>query len=139
MINRVKLIVDFTIDKNFILHNTKDILNFLHDFENADILSEENCFCIFTNNCNKILDYCLISKGNEKSSLLDLKAVFKVALLTNASKIVLVHNHPSGNLQPSKSDLKTTKYLKFACKIMGFDLLDNAIIANGNIHSLLKK
>lgn len=138
MYSRVKLIIDFTQDKDFILHNTKDILRFLHDTEKADLLSEEYSFAIFTDIRNKILNYCLASKGNEKNSLLDLKTVFKVALLSNASKIVLVHNHPSGVLEPSKKDKKTTKYIKFGCKILGFELLDNAIITNNNIKSLLK-
>lgn len=138
MISKVKLITEFSTKDNITLHNTKDILKFLHDFENLDILAEEHTFAIFTDTTNKIINYCLVGKGNEKSSLLDLKTVFKVALLSNASRIILAHNHPSGNLKPSKFDLKTTKYIKFGCKILGFELLDNVIVSNNNIISLFK-
>lgn len=138
MISKVKLITEFSTKDNITLHNTRDILNFLHDFENLDFLAEEHTFAIFTDTTNKIINYCLVGKGNEKSSLLDLKTVFKVALLSNASRIILAHNHPSGNLKPSKFDLKTTKYIKFGCKILGFELLDNVIVSNNNIISLFK-
>lgn len=138
MISKVKLITEFSTKDNITLHNTKDILKFLHDFENLDFLAEEHTFAIFTDTTNKIINYCLVGKGNEKSSLLDLKTVFKVALLSNASRIILAHNHPSGNLKPSKFDLKTTKYIKFGCKILGFELLDNVIVSNNNIISLFK-
>ena len=138
MISKVKLITEFSTKDNITLHNTRDILKFLHDFENLDILAEEHTFAIFTDTTNKIINYCLVGKGNEKSSLLDLKTVFKVALLSNASRIILAHNHPSGSLKPSKFDLKTTKYIKFGCKILGFELLDNVIVANNNIISLFK-
>ena len=138
MISKVKLITEFSTKDNITLHNTRDILKFLHDFENLDFLAEEHTFAIFTDTTNKIINYCLVAKGNEKSSLLDLKTVFKVALLSNASRIILAHNHPSGNLKPSKFDLKTTKYIKFGCKILGFELLDNVIVSNNNIISLFK-
>lgn len=138
MISKVKLITEFSTKDNITLHNTRDILKFLHDFENLDILAEEHTFAIFTDTTNKIINYCLVGKGNEKSSLLDLKTVFKVALLSNASRIILAHNHPSGNLKPSKFDLKTTKYIKFGCKILGFELLDNVIVSNNDIISLFK-
>lgn len=138
MISKVKLITEFSTKDNITLHSTRDILKFLHDFENLDILAEEHTFAIFTDTTNKIINYCLVGKGNEKSSLLDLKTVFKVALLSNASRIILAHNHPSGNLKPSKFDLKTTKYIKFGCKILGFELLDNVIVSNNNIISLFK-
>ena len=138
MISKVKLITEFSTKDNITLHNTKDILKFLHDFENLDILAEEHTFAIFTDTTNKIINYCLVGKGNERSSLLDLKTVFKVALLSNASRIILAHNHPSGNLKPSRFDLKTTKYIKFGCKILGFELLDNVIVSNDDIISLFK-
>lgn len=138
MISKVKLITEFSTKDNITLHNTRDILKFLHDFENLDFLAEEHTFAIFTDTTNKIINYCLVGKGNERSSLLDLKTVFKVALLSNASRIILAHNHPSGNLKPSKFDLKTTKYIKFGCKILGFELLDNVIVSNNNIISLFK-
>ena len=138
MISKVKLITEFSTKDNITLHNTKDILKFLHDFENLDILAEEHTFAIFTDTTNKIINYCLVGKGNEKSSLLDLKTVFKVALLSNASRIILAHNHPSGSLKPSRFDLKTTKYIKFGCKILGFELLDNVIVSNNDIISLFK-
>lgn len=138
MVSKVKLITEFSTKDNITLHNTRDILKFLHDFENLDFLAEEHTFAIFTDTTNKIINYCLVGKGNEKSSLLDLKTVFKVALLSNASRIILAHNHPSGNLKPSKFDLKTTKYIKFGCKILGFELLDNVIVSNNNIISLFK-
>src|SRR5690606_28764767 len=64
---------------------------------------------VLLNRANRILGICTISTGNATSTIADPKIVFGVALKANAVCIVLAHNHPSGNLMPSKADIELTK------------------------------
>lgn len=69
-----------------------------------------------------------ISVGTVHSSLVHPREVFKHAILSNASGIIIAHNHPSGDLTPSKNDIDMTERLRQAADIMGIDLLDHLIV-----------
>lgn len=73
-----------------------------------------------------------ISVGTLNSSLVHPREVFKIAILSNASSIILVHNHPSGDLTPSKDDLVVTERLKESGTLLGIDLLDHIIVGHGD-------
>jgi DNA repair protein RadC len=73
----------------------------------------------------------IISVGTVNSSLVHPREVLKQAILSNASAIILAHNHPSGDLTPSKPDIDMTKRLSEATEIMGIDLLDHIIVGDG--------
>lgn len=64
------------------------------------------------------------------------REIFKAAILANSDKIILVHNHPSGDPNPSKSDMEITKRLKQVGEIIGIPVLDHVIIGNGKLASL---
>ena len=66
---------------------------------------------------------------------MDIKVVFQTALKSNASSILLCHNHPSGNLKPSEQDIKITKSIKEAGKLMEIALLDHLIITDEGFFS----
>ena len=70
----------------------------------------------------------LVSIGTLNSSLVEPRELFKSSILSNAAGIILLHNHPSGNLQPSESDLHLTKRLKMAGELIGIDVLDHIIV-----------
>jgi len=56
------------------------------------------------------------------------REIFKAAILSNAANMILIHNHPSNNIMPSKEDTKITEQMNMACKIIGIDLLDHIIV-----------
>lgn len=76
-----------------------------------------------------------ISEGGLTSFLVDIRIVMQAILLSNASGVILIHNHPSGNLNPSANDNVLTKDLKEACKLMNVRLLDHLIITNESYFS----
>lgn len=78
-----------------------------------------------------------VSIGTLSSSLVHPREVFKVAILCNASSIILAHNHPSGDPSPSREDLDITKRIKDAGELIGIDLIDHLIIGS-NKHCSLK-
>lgn len=82
-----------------------------------------------------MLGYSVISQGGTASTVVDIKMVFQTALLTNASCIILAHNHPSGNLQPSIEDNRLTDRIKEAAKLFDITVLDHIIITNESFYS----
>lgn len=94
-------------------------------------------FCVFyLNQSNKILRYEIISSGGLTGTVADIRIMLKNALLQNANKLIIAHNHPSGNLQPSHADKELTRKLKEAAEYMDIKLLDHLIIAGINYLSM---
>ena len=76
-----------------------------------------------------------MSSGGLTGTVVDQKIILKKALLYLASSIILVHNHPSGNLKPSLADKKVTQKIKSACEMLEINLLDHLIIAGNAYYS----
>ncbi len=98
-------------------------------------LQHEEFWIIFLNNSNKILDKILLSKGGLTGTLVDSRIVFKKAMELSATGIILCHNHPSGTVKPSTSDMNLTKKLKNAGEILDIKVLDHLIITEKNYTS----
>ena len=100
----------------------------------------EEHFCIFClNNKNKIVGVHTISIGSLNTSIVHPREVFKAAMLNNASGIICLHNHPSGDPEPSREDIETTKRLVEAGEIMGIKVLDHVIIGEQGYLSMKEK
>ncbi len=98
----------------------------------------ESFFVMLLSNNNKLIRVVPISHGGINETLVDRKIVFKAALENNAVKIILAHNHPSGDIKPSQADINTTKTIIEAGKIMSIQVLDHLIIGeNDRYYSFL--
>jgi len=85
---------------------------------------------------NKVLGIASISKGGINGTVTDVRIILQYAIKANASGIIICHNHPSGNLQPSESDTKITQKIKEASNIMDLQLLDHLILTmDGSYYS----
>jgi DNA repair protein RadC len=93
-------------------------------------LKHEEFHVIYLNNSNIVLDHKCISKGGITATIADGRIIFKEAILLNSTSIILAHNHPSGNVQPSDADINLTKNLKEFGKCIDISLLDHLIIAD---------
>ena len=91
------------------------------------------------NTQNELMRIVTITKGSSNSSYVEIKDIFKDAIKSNASKIILVHNHPSGQVDPSKSDIALTERVKIAGELLSIELVDHIIIGNGVFTSLKRK
>ncbi len=89
---------------------------------------EEHFFVLMLNNQNNIVAEQEISKGILDASIIHPREVFKPAIKNSASKIILVHNHPSGNPAPSGEDLEITERLARAGDELGIKILDHVIV-----------
>ncbi len=98
-------------------------------------LSHEEFWILLLNRANFVIGKAFISKGGQSSTIVDPKIIFKIAIEQNAAAIILVHNHPSGNLKPSKADLNITKKLVEAGLLLDLPVLDHLIITNQSFFS----
>ncbi len=85
---------------------------------------------------NQLIGVTTVSMGSLDSSIVHPREVFKEAISASAASVILVHNHPSGDPQPSKEDIELTKRLTKAGEIMGIDVLDHIIVCGENYLSL---
>lgn len=92
-------------------------------------LAQEEFWVLLFNRANRLIKKKRVSEGGVSGTVADPKIIFKLALEELASGIIVVHNHPSGNLTASQNDINLTKKLKEAGKVMEVQLLDHLIIA----------
>jgi len=116
--------------------SAEDVFNHFH--ERLKDKKEEHFYTLLLNSQNNIISEHLISKGILDSAIIHPREVFKPAIKNSASKIILVHNHPSGNPEPSQEDNEITKRLIKAGEEMGIKVLDHVILG-GNEYWNKKK
>jgi DNA repair protein RadC len=87
---------------------------------------------LYLNSANRLIGIHTISMGILNSSLVHPREVFKLAYMMSAASIIISHNHPSGNVEPSSEDLAITKQLVEAGKILGIPLHDHIIVTERN-------
>ena len=100
---------------------------------------KERFIVVCLNSANKIIKFDTISVGNLNSSIVHPREVFKTAIENSSASIILVHNHPSGNPDPSGEDIAITKKLSESGKIMDIPVFDHIIIAGGKYTSFVEK
>lgn len=96
---------------------------------------KEQFVVLLLNTKNKIIGMEIISEGTLNNSVVHAREVYKPALLQNAAAIIVAHNHPSGEPQPSIEDIKATRMLSESGKILGIPLLDHLIVGDGSYYS----
>lgn len=100
---------------------------------------KEQFIVVCLNSTNKIIRYEKISLGNLNSSVVHPREIFKVAIQNNSASIILLHNHPSENPEPSNEDISITKKIVEAGKIMDIPVFDHLIIAGNNYTSFVER
>lgn len=98
-------------------------------------LPHEEFWILILNRANKLISKECVSTGGINATLVDARKVFKPAILQTASSIVLAHNHPSGNNNPSDDDVKLTRKLKEAGKLFDITVIDHIIVAENTYFS----
>jgi len=98
-------------------------------------LSHEEFWILFLNRSNRIINRMKLSQGGISGTVTDVRIVMKKAIEYLASGIIVCHNHPSGNLNPSESDSKITQKIKEAGNLMDIQLLDHLIISDNDYYS----
>ena len=98
-------------------------------------LSHEEFWVLYLDRANHIIDRTRISQGGVSGTLIDVRIILKQAIEKLATSIILVHNHPSGNLSPSQADFNITKKAEEAAKLFDIKVLDHLILAGDKFMS----
>jgi DNA repair protein RadC len=112
---------------------SRDVFDLFHPTLAA--LNYEEFWIILVNRANKIIEKKRISTGGVSGTVADPRIIFKMAIESLASGIILCHNHPSGNLNPSEADIQLTKKLKEGGKYLDVQVLDHIIITESGFYS----
>ena len=115
------------------IRTSKDVFEFFHPIL-ADLPHEE-FWVLFLNQSNKVIDKYRASHGGITSTTIDVRLIMKTAIEKLATSMILCHNHPSGSLIPSKSDIEITQKLREAGKVMDIKVLDHVIVTDESFYS----
>ena len=116
-------------------HSNDSFKILLNTWNKNTIELQEEFKILLLNRRNAVLGVYPLSKGGVSGTFVDAKLIFSVALKCNASNIILSHNHPSGNLNPSEADKNITQKLKKASQYLDIGLLDHIIITKDDYYS----
>lgn len=116
---------------------SKDIYAYFHPLM-CDLAIEE-CWILLLNQAAKIIEAVKISQGGLAATQVDIRCVLREALLKRATSLVLIHNHPSGNVHPSADDDRLTQSLFQASKVMNIRMLDHVVVSDGTYYSYADK
>lgn len=111
------------------LNSTKKVVDYLKQKFGRE--KKEHFIVLLLDSQNNLLGINDISTGTFNASIVDPREIFVSAMRYNTAKIILVHNHPSGNTQPSTDDIKITRELVTAGKLLNIEIVDHLIIGNG--------
>lgn len=113
---------------------SSDVFNLLSPL--LSDLSHEEFWVLLLNRSNRVIEKQKISQGGITGTVTDIRMILKLAIDHLATALILCHNHPSGNLQPSDADLSITRRMKESASLMDISLLDHIIIAGKYYFSL---
>ena len=108
---------------------------FIRQFYGDDLEIFESFFILLLNRANETIGYAKISQGGIVGTVIDKKILLKYVVESLASGIILAHNHPSGNTNPSQADLNITKDLQQLCKLVDSEILDHVILTADSFYS----
>lgn len=122
------------------IHNSEDIYSVMQRIllreEKVD-RGREHLWTISLDNANKILNIELVSMGSFRATIVEPMEVFSIPLQKRAVRLILVHNHPAGSLEPSEADKDTTDHLIQVGRIMNVPILDHLIITESSYYSFV--
>jgi len=122
-----------------IISGPEDVYNLKFLKEELLLADREKLVCLHLNVRNMVISYEVVAVGTLTEAPSHPREVFKGALLSNADSVILCHNHPSGDPEPSSEDVALTKRLKEAGDILGISLLDHLIFGDNSFVSLRDK
>ena len=135
-IYKIKMIKEDTVEYNNTIKSPCDVAALAREVLEMHEMAEENFIILCLNTKNKIVGIHTVSIGSLNASIVHPREVFKVALLNNANGIICLHNHPSGDPEPSREDIEITHRLVNAGNILGINVLDHVIIGEQRYVSL---
>lgn len=128
-----KRVFQMTEQKVLTLNNSKKVYDYFHSM--FDYEKQENFYAIYLDSKSNLISFKLLFKGTLNSSTVHPREIFKYAFLESAYSIIVMHNHPSGDVTPSKQDIELTNNLFEIGKIIKIPIVDHIIISKKGYYS----
>jgi DNA repair protein RadC len=109
--------------------------NFIKGFYSNDLVIYESFFLILLNQANETIGYVKISQGGISSTVVDNRIIANYAIQSLANAVIIAHNHPSGNREPSRADKHLTSKLITALELFDISVLDHIILTSESYYS----
>ncbi|MBL4709502.1 MAG: JAB domain-containing protein [Flavobacteriales bacterium] len=123
-------------EERFKIRESHDIHRYAKSIWNQDSLEfQESFYVLYLDRQNSVLGWINLAKGGLTQVCVDKKILLATALKVLCSSIIILHNHPSGNLKPSQADINLTNGLLSACNLLDIVLLDHVIISTEGFFS----
>jgi DNA repair protein RadC len=124
----IKNKIDIT--KRPIINDRTMVLNVMDKVEYFQLHLDfkEMFYAIYLDTSEALLSVMKVSEGSDAETIVSTKQIIQAALLQNAAGIILVHNHPDGDIEPSKSDIKQTNNIRKCARLFDIELMDHIII-----------
>ncbi|ALM57264.1 DNA repair protein RadC [Staphylococcus equorum] len=126
-----------SVDDKIQISSPKDVADFM--MGKMEHLTQEKFIALFLNSKNVIIKQKTIFVGTLNSSIVHPREIFSEAIKCASNAIIVLHNHPSGDVTPSNEDIKTTERLKKCGQVLGIDLLDHVIIGDHTYLSMVEE
>jgi len=126
-----------SVDDKIQISSPKDVADFM--MGKMEHLTQEKFIALFLNSKNVIIKQKTIFVGTLNSSIVHPREIFSEAIKCASNAIIVLHNHPSGDVTPSNEDIKTTERLKKCGQVLGIDLLDHIIIGDHTYLSMVEE
>ena len=136
-LERLRLVKEKTDFSRVKICNSKDAAKFARQFYSDDLGIYESLFLITLNNANNTTGYVKISQGGITGTIVDTRIICKYALDNLSASVILVHNHPSGTLKPSRQDKDITNRVKKALSLFDIKVLDHIILTEETHYSFM--
>ena len=115
--------------------SSKDCESVLRNIWSPNLELREEFYLLLLNRANRVIGWHCISQGGLDSTVADIRIIFSITLKCIATGIIVAHNHPSGNLKPSETDIALTRKIKEAGKLLDITLFDHIILSNDGYYS----
>lgn len=126
----------YKVDAKIVFNTPERVQNLASEILDLENAAEEYCYVLALDNKCKLKGLYEVGHGTVDASIVDVRGIFQKALFLGASKIILMHNHPSGDPTPSEDDVKLTQRVKIAGEILDIQLLDHVVVGYRNYKSL---
>ena len=126
-----KRVYNVSIEDKLVLNNTELVNKYFAPLIAKE--KQENLLVILLDNKNRLISYKIMFKGTSTYSLVSPKEIFNYAIKERAEKLIIMHNHPSGIVDPSSADIELTNQINMSGKIIGIPLVDH-IITSGDVY-----
>lgn len=114
-----------------------DVVSILRPYFDDCMDHHEEMYAAYFDHANNLICVTNVGRGALSATVADIRTLLQTAILSNASSVVIAHNHPSGNLKPSNQDIALTRKVKDALELFDMKLLDSLIITHNGYDSII--